>query len=235
MPYIFGASDASKFGLAAHMGTTREVVAYRNFTEDEVSSSSTERELLAIQYGIHSFINKIKNKYVVWQTDNYAASLILHSGSNKEKLQDIAENVYNICKNNRITLKVKWIPREYNDLADQLSRNFDYDDWRLSTSIFTTISNLWGPFTVDRFASDINTKLGRFNSKFWCPNTECVDALSTSWVNENNYVVPPVHLVIKTVRHMEKCKALGVLVVPLWFSASFWPFICDNKGLSILS
>lgn len=31
----------------------------------------------------------------------------------------------------------------------------------------------------------------RFNSKYWCPGTEAVDAFSQVWVSENNWLVPP--------------------------------------------
>ena len=58
-----------------------------------------------------------------------------------------------------------------------------------------------------------------------CPNTEAIDALSVSWNNGNHYVAPPTHLVIKVLKHMEKCKAYGTLFIPRWYSAAFWPYI----------
>ena len=51
---------------------------------------------------------------------------------------------------------------------------------------FTFLNKVWGPFTIDRFASAENKKLERFNSLFWNPGTERVDAFLTSWEYENN-------------------------------------------------
>ena len=83
---------------------------------------------------------------------------------------------------------------------------------------------------MDRFASNDNTKLPRFNSKFYCEGSEHVDALSIGWGGENNYVVPPVSLVSRVLLHMESCAASGVLFVPFWPSAAFWPFLVDEEG-----
>ena len=49
------------------------------------------------------------------------------------------------------------------------------------------IDCFWGPHTVDRFASSYTTKIVRFNSRFWNPGTEAVDALTVDWGGENNY------------------------------------------------
>lgn len=40
----------------------------------------------------------------------------------------------------------------------------------------TNYEKLWGIHTVDRFATHYNKKCVIFNSKYWCPDTECIDA-----------------------------------------------------------
>jgi len=67
---------------------------------------------------------------------------------------------------------------------------------------------------MDRFASALNTKLHRFNSLFWQPGSEAVDAFSQIWTFENNWLVPPINLVIRTIKHLIACRAKGTLVVP---------------------
>lgn len=42
-----------------------------------------------------------------------------------------------------------------------------------------------------------------------------------NWENENNWLVPPVNLVVRAIRHLIACIAFGVLVVPNWPSAVF--------------
>ena len=60
---------------------------------------------------------------------------------------------------------MEWIPRTKNELADYTSWIVDLDDWQVSPSVFSMIDSMWGPHTVDRFASPSNAQLVRFNSK----------------------------------------------------------------------
>lgn len=95
-------------------------------------------------------------------------------------------------------------------------------------SFFQFIDSFWGPHTVDRFANVYNTKLPRFNSLFWFPETEGVDAFSQNWHDENNWLVPPISL-CKTIRFMQACKAHGTLIVPKWPSSPFWTLLLDKN------
>ena len=97
-----------------------------------------------------------------------------------------------------------------------LSKVIDWDDWCTTYSLFQFIESRWGPHTVDRFADSGNTKLPRFNSKFFCPNTEGVDAFSLAWSDENNYLVPPVSSIPTVLQHMETQKCKGTMVAPYW-------------------
>lgn len=85
---------------------------------------------------------------------------------------------------------------------------------------------MWGVHTVDRFATHYNKKCVRFNSKYWCPNTECVDAC---WKGENNWLVPPPNLITKAINKLVADKAKAKLIVPEWKSAPFWPILYDGK------
>ena len=84
--------------------------------------------------------------------------------------------------------------------------------------------------TFDRFADESNAKIRLFNSKFHCPDTQGVDAFRYSWANENNYLVPPVYLIPKVLKHLEFFKSKGVLVTPYWTSAAFFPLICNRDN-----
>lgn len=99
----------------------------------------------------------------------------------------------------------------------------------MSHEFFEFIDSLYGPHTIDRFASAKNKKLHRFNSLFWNPGTEAVDSFTQKWELENNWLVPPIFLVVKTVKYLISSKAVGTLVVPKWKSASFWPYIYKDK------
>ena len=80
----------------------------------------------------------------------------------------------------------------------------------------------WGPYTVDRFASYYNAKLVRFNSRFWNPGSEAIDAFTLNWAKDINWVVPPIHLISRVIFHILDCKGESTLICPAWQSAPFW-------------
>ena len=54
---------------------------------------------------------------------------------------------------------MEWIPRTENERADYISRIVDTDDWAVSDIIFNQCEQMWGPHSIDRFASYFNTKI----------------------------------------------------------------------------
>lgn len=61
----------------------------------------------------------------------------------------------------------------------------------------------------------------------WLPRNESEDAFSFDWSQDNNWIVPPVMLIFKTISH---CKGKSVLVAPKWIPSPFWSSIVDNDG-----
>ena len=141
---------------------------------------------------------------------------IIDRGSTKPDLQTLAKEIVNLCNNHRVSVIPVWVPRDNNQLADYLSKLTDFDDWGIHSDIFQWLNTLWGPFTVDRFATWYNTKCISFNSRFWNPGSEGVDAFIQNWQGENNRVVPHSSQLIRPQHHFELCKAKGVLIIPLW-------------------
>ena len=72
-------------------------------------------------------------------------------------------------------------------------------------------------------------KCERFNSKYWCPGTEAIDAFTQGWVCENNWLVPPPSLISRVINKMLAEKASGTLIIPEWKSAPYWPLIFDRN------
>ena len=54
----------------------------------------------------------------------------------------------------------------------------------VTDGFFTFLNKVWGPFTIDHFASAEDNKLERFNSLFWNPGTERVNAFLISCEHE---------------------------------------------------
>ena len=43
--------------------------------------------------------------------------------------------------------------------------------------------------------------------------------------------MPPIILISHTILHLEVCGARGVLIIPKWLSAAFWPTVFPMGGL----
>ena len=159
-------------------------------------------------------MGKLRNERVRWFTDSQNVARILTVGSKKPSLQTEVLAIFATALANQVRIEPEWIPRDCNQKADYISRIVDYDDWSIDPAIFQQLDARWGHHTVDRFASYYNTQLPRFNSRFWNPGSEGVDAFTCDWRDENNWMCPPVCLIPRTIRHASKCSASATLLVP---------------------
>ena len=205
-----------------------QIVARGDFKNEEVETSSTFRELLAVKYVLQSFSNILSSHCVQWLTDNTNVPKIITAGSRRHHLQELALNIYNICIIYSINLYPAWIPREQNKIADTISKEKDSDNWGIDTETFQHIQSVYGCFSVDRFADNNNKKVENFNSKYFCPGSKTVNAFSTSWKNDFNWLCPPINLIGKTIKYLKMCNGKGVLFVPIWKSAYYWPLLTSN-------
>jgi hypothetical protein len=118
-----------------------------------------------------------------------------------------------------------------------------HHDYRIRPAIFRQLNARWGPFSIDRFASFENRLTTRFCSHFFHPEAEWVDAFSSSWAGENNWLFPPAtaSAIGRTVAWLCANNAIGTLIVPIsawspWRPAlrprNAWaPFISDARTL----
>ena len=203
IPHVHISSDASNDALAAYyvLGETQNI-SFKNLYPDEAVQSSTWWERFAIFFALKSFDANINSKHICRQTDNYAASIIVSSGGNKQHLQKLAESIYDLTVSRSPKLDVQWVPRKLNTISDTLSKMYDFEDLETTDALFKYLNRVWGPFTIDRFTDNKNCKTKVFNSKYWFPNTACADTFSTSWQHENNYLVPSIHLISKAIKQL---------------------------------
>ena len=223
-------SDASGVGCAAlitPMPHQRELVVHRTFTAYEQAQSSTYRELLAVVQGLRETKHLLQNQCLRWHTDAKNVVSIVRKGSMKPALLDMALEIHSITKEYAICLSVSWLKREENERADAFSRIVDFDDWGVHPIWFAHICKHLGLMTIDRFADKHNTKLRCFNSRFYCKEACATDAFTQDWGHQENWLVPPLYLIIRTLQYMELNKARGILVVPHWRAAHFWPAILN--------
>ncbi|MEW8546455.1 MAG: reverse transcriptase domain-containing protein [Candidatus Thiodiazotropha sp.] len=200
------------------------------WTSKEMLKSSTWRETEAVSRVIKSNVNLLKNKRVKVYSDNKNVTPVLQTGSRKTELQEIACEVHEICQKYNIEIISEWIPRSKNEIADILSKCGDSDDWSIQNWVFEEINTKWGPHTVDRFASHMNTKCVRFNSKYWVPRTEGINGLDQQWFGEINWLVPPPCLITACIKKLHKENSRATLIVPEWPSAPYWPELVRSGG-----
>ena len=222
------ASDVAWGGYAVELG---EKKAVGSWSKEESTRSSTFRELRAARLVLASFATHLAGKEVRHRTDNQNAERIMSVGSRNYDLHNEAIKIYQICRQHNIRLTVEWVSRDLNTRADELSRLDDPDDYMLDPSCFEAVDKVWGPHTVDRFASEKTKQLPRFSSKYLNPGCESFDAFTVSWSQENNWLFPPPYLIPRVLRHMQVGKEKGTLILPFWPSAPWWPLLVDKSGI----
>ncbi|XP_072030100.1 LOW QUALITY PROTEIN: uncharacterized protein [Amphiura filiformis] len=231
IPNVLVYTDASSIGCGAwSTSCSGEMISQRNWDSDEQLKSSTWRELKAVFLSLQAFAPNLSGKVVKLFTDNKGVVSVVNKGSMVEELLQLSLNIFEFCMQHCISLEVQWVPRDQNARADEISREIDFDDWGVSPQFFQFIDNIWGPHTVDRFADELNTRLPKFNSKYWTPCVQHVDAFACDWRAENNWLVPPTYLVGDVLRHLRSCHAEGTLVIPAWPSAPFWPLLFSQHS-----
>ena len=222
-------TDASEHGYGGYilekLGNT---IAQGTFSEGERSQSSTYRELLAVKYVLQSFEQDLKHETILWHSDNMNTAKIINVGSSKNHIQKIALDIYQQCVASDIRIISKWIPREENTLAASISKHNDTDDWSIDNETFTYIQERFGRFDIDRFASATNNKTRRFDARFHCPHAETINTFTADWGKDFNWLCPPTALVGTTLKHAKACRATGVLFVPEWTSAYYWPLLTPD-------
>ena len=123
------------------------------FSENEAGKSSTWRELNGTLNVLSSSVEIIHTQIVKHHTDNKNVVTVLSIGSRKPDLQELVVNIFKFCFRHNIQLAPKWVPREENEIADEISKTVDHNDYMLSPDIFAALDIMWGPHTVERFSS----------------------------------------------------------------------------------
>lgn len=136
-------------------------------------------------------------------------------GSPDPELQAMALKLFDLQLEEGFSLQAVWQPRECNLRADFLSRASELPshDYSLLPEIFQWLDELWGPHSVDRFATARNRHVQKFCSQYFHPEAMWVDAFTLPWDEELNWVFPPIPDIVHAIHHMRRCRASGTLVV----------------------
>jgi ribonuclease HI len=218
-------TDASASGWGA---TLNQLQASGFWSLEMKKASSNQRELMAVVMALQSFKEKSKNKDVKILSDNATtvAQINLMSGRS-EGLNRILRILVNLCSELNIRITAKYLPGIQNTQADALSRQKDKSDWKLNPIIFKELDSMWGPHSIDRFASHLNKQTRRFNSLRNCPEAEAIDAFQQCWKHDVNWVNPPFSLLPRVINLLlEQDLPQATVIAPRWPAQPWWWDLC---------
>jgi ribonuclease HI len=222
-------TDASGIGWGVSFGDKK---AQGLWTKHLAYQSSNYRELFTVLMALKTFKEEFRGKNIQILSDNVTTVAYLnHMGGPYKDLTDLARVIWLECLQNRTNIVSRHLRGLLNTRADHLSRLIDKFEWRLHPRLFRMLDVMWGPHTIDRFASLTTTHLARYNSRYCDPNSVGVDALAQKdWHTNNNYVNPPFRLIPEVLKVAKEQKALVTIIAPWWPAQ---PWFQELRRLSI--
>jgi hypothetical protein len=185
--------DAADTDWAGVLLGAHEAVARGYFHPSLLHHHIHVKELYAVYFSVCSFKTLLQGQCVLVHEDNVVAQWALHKLSSRVPgLMRILRRLFSVLQEHNITLQVTRVRSEDN-LADAYTRFHDRNDYCLSWRWFEYLDALWGPHTFDRFATQVNARCAQYNSMFWDPGTQGVDAFLYDWSqgHHNNWANPP--------------------------------------------
>jgi len=224
-------TDASATGWGAKCLQTGHTAA-DVLPAKSLGSSSTEREMLAVQKALQSLSGELAGSEVTVYTDSQCTYYILKKGGSPvPKLHELAISIYRLCTQNRIDLTAVWLERSLNAVADTLSRPRDKEEWRLKSKSYERVGQLLGQPDVDLFASSESALNPCFYSAHYCPGARGVDAFTANWASFSlPFINAPFHLMPRILAKLEADEARAILLVPVWTSRPWWPLLLNSEG-----
>ena len=216
--------DASK---TAWGGVLNEELPARAFwSAAERRLHITHLELQAVYNSVRSFLPWLKNRNVLLREDNMAVVHILTNHTSRSRpLMALLRQLWFLCDVNNIDIRPQYIRSAANVWADALSRDLDLDDWKLNPVEFQRKHKTWGPYEVDRFASQTSRQLKRYYSQYRDPECEGTHSLAHDWTLEpgrHNWVNPPWGLLPEVAQKLSECGAPATVVAPYWPACSWF-------------
>ena len=234
---IIWSGDASDVAVCAY--SCVDNLGYHfvgKLADHERKLSSGHRELLTVKYALSQRLTERgplrENTTMYWLSDSENLVGFLTKGSRKQTIQELVLEVLSIARESNLHLVPIHLRREDPriQMADAGSKIPDSDDWSVDDETFKELERQFGPFTIDLFAEENNFKVGKFYANYKCPSAHGVNAFCHSWDNENAWICPPVKKIIQVIKKIQLTRGSGLLVVPEWPTASFWPFIQTSSG-----
>lgn len=219
-------TDASHYGWGGWL-RSKDVRGF--WTRQEAKRSSNARELHTTVLVVKALRKELCGSTVEIRTDNMTTmAYINHQGGRDSPLTEIVRPLWEWALRTRTTIFATYLPGKQNDRADRLSRvKRDRTDWMLNRRLFGHLNRLFGPFTLDLFATRLNALLPRFVSRFPDPEATAVDAFLQDLSKERAYANPPFNLIARLLAMTKRQRATLTVVLPAWESQPWWPLLAE--------
>jgi hypothetical protein len=225
-------SDASGFGGGMVMTSPHSAECRVHFDKEMFQKHINLKELAMHLKGLQgldlqmpglAFSNLFHNR-----TDNTVSmSYCNRQGGRILELSLLAEALWTWLIAHDSSIFALFVPGILNTLADTASRHkITRGDLKLLDRIFDYLQTLWGPFTIDAFASQMNAQLPRFWSRYNDDKAAARDALQQSWTSERLWINPPYALIPRILNRIVQFRVTSaVIIAPLWPSQPWYPVL----------
>ena len=214
-------TDASKLAWGAVLNST--VPAHGFWRPRDRSRHITYLELLAVHRALQAFLVQVKGRSTLLWCDNQSVVHILENRTTRSpEMMALLRRVWWLLDSSGVDLRVRWISTHENDYADALSRGSPHDMLQINDSCWERLQVRFGPHSVDRYASESNARLPRFNTEVPTLASEGAPALTQEWKGENNFVFPPMSELPAVAQLLVSQPALQATVVAPHWPAQAW-------------
>ena len=171
---------------------------------EEVSRSSTRRELIGLVTLGQQAVELIRNQHVHVYMDSYPAICNLTAGGGpKPDLVEAVKQWFQFCETNGITATYEWIPREQNVTADRYSKMAAIQ-YQLLDGVEIVIRN-------------------------WL-STVCGDSARAATIP---LFIPNFNVIPLRLESIIMNMSEAILITPQWMSQSWWPTVMTHRITSM--
>ena len=157
-------------------------------TAAEQADGIMANELRAAIYTVEAFLPELQGATVRFMEDNQAVMFSVNKWSSRNPLlHKLLRRFWALCDVNSISVRMEYVRSAMNP-ADEPSRWKFRDEWRLSGPLFRKMEGIFGPHSIDLFASRLTHLLPRYVSRFLDPQALAVDAFSFPWAGERAWI-----------------------------------------------
>jgi hypothetical protein len=227
-------TDASGFGGGiVTRSLPTQATAQWHWTQLEAQHHINWKELATHQIGLEALDLElpglILNRFISNRTDNTVSmSYVNRQGGRVPKLSYLAEALWYYLLDRGCSIQDQFLAGKLNVEADTVSRWWiDVSEYKLTREIFLKLNSLWGPFTIDAFASRANKQIATFWSRHADPETAGRDAFRQDWRRQKIWAFPPYPLIARVLNQVRDLRITAAIIVPCWTSQYWFPLLLE--------